>query len=116
MELNVGIICSCIPVIYVPLKQLAKDPRILAFANLFSALSARRLSSINDGHQSGTNNLPQVPKASLHSLKTFFRNFNQTQRNDAAQTSTLSQGESIEETYHEFLRAGRQTGDAAASV
>jgi hypothetical protein len=116
IELNVGIICSCIPVICVPLKQLAKHPRILAIVNLFGSLSTRRPSYVDDDNQKRTNNLPQVPKGSLQSLKTIFRNFNRTQRNDATQTSTSSQGQSIEEMYHEFLRADRQNGDAAASV
>jgi hypothetical protein len=96
--------------------QLAKHPQILAIVNLFGSLSARRPSYVDGDNQKGTNNLPQVPKASLQSLKTIFRNFNRTQRNDATHTSTSSQGQSIEETYREFLRADRQTGDAAASV
>jgi hypothetical protein len=51
--------------------------------NLFGSLSARRPSYVDDDNQKRTNNLPQVPKASLQSLETIFRNFNRTQRNDA---------------------------------
>jgi hypothetical protein len=38
------------------------------------------------------------------------------ERREMTQTSISSQGQFIEETYHEFPRADRQTGDAAASV
>lgn len=103
-EVNIAIICSCMPAFTAPLKIITT--RMLSSWNLVRKQSASILSP-KEGAD-GPQGLPGVPRANISGLRTFIRRFN---RSSSQQTtlmvdeSNFSKLESVDEEYHRQLRA-----------
>jgi hypothetical protein len=113
IELNVGIICSCIPVVVVLFKDFGKNPRIMSLRRYIRSryASGQSDSDSEELGQKPEQYLPDVPKGTLSGLKTFVRKFDRSQRGEATQVSNFSHlassVASSDESYHEVLKANK---------
>jgi hypothetical protein len=107
IELNVGIICSCIPVVVVMFKDFAKNPHIMSLRRYLRSRYASGQSDSDEVGQKAEQRLPDIPKGTLSGLKTFVRKFDRTQRADSTQMSNFNQLASSDESYHEVLKANK---------
>lgn len=119
IELNVGIICGCIPVIVVLFKDLAHSHYVTSIKRLIRSRYGSRYASdqSDSGSDSGSDlhkaekGLPQVPKGTLSGLKSIVRKFDKSQsRSKWEQTMPKSNFDTLtstDESYHEVLKANK---------
>ncbi|CAG9945148.1 unnamed protein product [Clonostachys rosea f. rosea IK726] len=111
-EINIGIACSCIPIVFVHFKSLGSLSG--SWFSKIRYMSGRKGSSgrggstdkqILDSHEieMGPAGLPQVPKGTMTGVRSFMRNFNRTNKVHMTQTGLLSV-DSLEYTYHDQLQ------------
>ncbi|KAH7387002.1 hypothetical protein DE146DRAFT_666327 [Phaeosphaeria sp. MPI-PUGE-AT-0046c] len=112
IELNVGIICSCIPVIVVLFKDFAHSSYITSFRRyLRSRYASGHSDSESEVDEKAVQGLPEVPRGTLSGLKTFVRKFDRSQsRSQWDKTipkSDFNTLGSTDESYHEVLKASK---------
>ncbi|KAK7214246.1 hypothetical protein V2G26_021424 [Clonostachys chloroleuca] len=112
-EINIGIACSCIPIVFVHFKSLGNLSG--SWFSKIRYMSGRKDSSgrggstdkqILDSHEiemGPAASLPQVPKGTMTGVRSFMRNFNRTNKLHMTQTGLLSV-DSLEYTYHDQLQ------------
>ena len=110
IELNVGIICSCLPIIVVLFKDVTKNPKLLSLKRYLQKRHGSSGGSEDvEDESKPTNGLPNISSATLNGLRTFIRRMNRTERIESTQMSTFNQLSSLEEDYHEYLKANGTT-------
>ncbi|KAH8787844.1 hypothetical protein F5883DRAFT_530985 [Diaporthe sp. PMI_573] len=103
-EVNIAIICSCMPAFTAPIKVVAT--RLLSSWNLLKK-HKEDLMSRAQGKDSGPPGLPGVPGANISGLRTFIRRFHRStsqQTTLMADVSNFSKIESVDAEYHRQLR------------
>ncbi|KAI1084718.1 hypothetical protein F5B20DRAFT_218899 [Whalleya microplaca] len=108
IELNVGIMCSCMPIGFVVLNGLNK--RISdSFAKFISTHSKNNNPS-NPSMQKGTSerdHFPKIPSGAITGLRSFIRKAHSSQTDRTFDMSTYNELNSIDETYHGHLERGQ---------
>lgn len=121
-EINMGIVCSCIPVAFVLFRGIAKKSSMWASHIWYNLTGGYRKATEPSGASEGQNDLPlgqkvtddqklpQVPKATMTGLRSFLGRFGTTKA-ETAQTSVPTDGlrltmMSTDYDYHQQLRAG----------
>lgn len=119
IELNVGIICGCIPVIVVLFKDLAHSHYVTSIKRLIRSRYGSRYASdrSDSGSDSGSDlhkaekELPEVPTGTLSGLKSFVRKFDKSQSRSQPEETVMRSNfdtlASTDESYHEVLKANR---------
>lgn len=108
-ELNIGLICSCMPVVSVPLKVFVES-----VVHSWSSMRKYSRTMFSQSEDAGKAKealgaeLPQVPSGTISGVRTFIRRLYRTDREDTVQltnVSAFSKLGSVDEGYHEQLRA-----------
>ncbi|KAF2730926.1 hypothetical protein EJ04DRAFT_28353 [Polyplosphaeria fusca] len=112
VELNVGLICLCLPVVSVPiLNRITKLGHSLS--SWLSERRSRRSRRSNEdsgssNHDESTPALPSVPGGALTGLRSLFRNFDRSRNDDSTQEVTgvgsFSDVESADVSYHAQIK------------
>lgn len=103
-EINIAIICSCMPAFAAPIKGITS--RVLASWNTMKKRSETTLPAKESGGE--LHNLPELPRANISGLRTFISRFNRSESKKTTvmvDVSNFSRLESVEEDYHRQLRA-----------
>lgn len=109
LELSIGFICSCMPVITIFLKGLVEKlmvswGSIKRYSGTIFSGSQREERLNTHGEQ-----LPEIPTGALSGIKTFIRRLHRSHAEETAlpmtEMSAFSKLGSIDEGYHEQLRA-----------
>ncbi|KAH8898416.1 hypothetical protein GQ53DRAFT_817688 [Thozetella sp. PMI_491] len=117
-ELNLGIACSCVPIIFVHFKGFASWSGAWITKIRYQTHGTkgnkqadpgdvREINIIADNNFHGQDNLPSIPDGRMKGLKSLLRNFNRTKpaTTQTAMTELLTV-ESGGYSYHEHLRQG----------
>ncbi|KAF2197035.1 hypothetical protein GQ43DRAFT_497190 [Delitschia confertaspora ATCC 74209] len=112
LELNVGIICSCMPVVFILFKRVKLRSSYIAFLSYFRTRnrSGRTAGSDNDPRvvPVGEDRLPAVPKPTLTGLRSFIKRVQRSQPGRTTrptEMSTYSEINSMNDDYHAQLKA-----------
>lgn len=107
LEVNIAIICSCMPAFTAPLRTLTTR---MTSSWRYLKRSTDNLLSRKDtsAREPGQEGLPEVPRANISGLRTFIRRFNRSASEETAvavDMSNFSKLGSVDEDYHQQLRA-----------
>lgn len=109
LELGIGLICGCVPVTTVLLKTLV-EKMVKSWTSMRN-YSASLLSRSEDAQKTKSyqKHLPQIPSATIDGIRTFIRRLHRSDAQETAfpvtEMSAFSKLDSIDEGYHEQLRA-----------
>lgn len=111
VELNAGIICSCMPVLPILLKRVAKSESYRKSSSVLRYLRIRRTATESSEEKmsgSGESNAFQkiqiaVPKPTMTGLRTFIRGGNRSQLQPNVRNESFAQLDSVDD-YHHALR------------
>jgi len=111
VELSIGIICSCMPVIFVLLKGMLKKEYFSYLIRYFRTFTRRHSGGSTEKQEKPQQvELPVIPKATVTGLRSFIRKFHLSSH---AQTGTVSSYDdltsmnSTNDDYHTHLKAGK---------
>lgn len=116
VELNAGIVCSCMPVAFVTFKRVTTT----SWTSIKNYLMARRLGSsrsttahgsepkFSDGSAS-SNQLPKIPHPTMTGLRTFIRGGRSNNMTDVSGAETYTELRSVDENYHTQLKRAQGT-------
>ncbi|KAH8892798.1 hypothetical protein GQ53DRAFT_822312 [Thozetella sp. PMI_491] len=114
VELTVGVICSCLPVISVLVKTALGNPALLSFLKYLQDRVYPRSGGTEDrlqSHKSLEGQLPAVPQGRLTGLRSYIRRAYRTERStqtdlENTQMSAVSDPNSVDYDYHAQLKKG----------
>lgn len=126
-ELNIGILCACVPVFFVVLRTWFQKTES-GFVYLRQRLTSRSSGKEDDAHANsddyGSQNQSgvklEIPSGTLSGLKSIFRKVGRTQNRTSGGTDILmvSQFElhSIDDEYHAHIRRSTPTGSTKSLI
>ena len=114
-EVNIAIICSCMPIITAPLKVMVM--RITSSWNYLKKETQTLLLPKESTEYKRSNQLPNIPGAKISGLRTFIQRFQRSESKSGETTvavdmSNFSKLGSINEDYHHQLRAIHENDSA----
>ncbi|KAH9863979.1 hypothetical protein J1614_009912 [Plenodomus biglobosus] len=119
VELNAGIICSCMPILLVFFKRTANNK---VYTSLRRWVRSRRSQSSTEGDDQGVEERKNsdeiqltIPKAAMTGLRSFIRKANRSQPEPSYQVESYNELDSINDDYNEHLRADRKKASSKGS-
>lgn len=107
IEINVAIICSCMPAFTTPIKVMTS--RMMSSWSNIKKRSQRSETTLPPmERRDGLQSLPQIPAAKISGLRTFIRRFDRSTSEKTTvvvDVSNFSKLGSVDEDYHYQLRA-----------
>lgn len=108
-EINLGIVCACIPVCFPLLKGLTETLGQSASACKHYLLKRseqlKQHSDLEGGQAYGDSSLPKIPKVNLKTLLSIFRDPNYSQREKSRGNVTVTRGTNVEMSPYTELRS-----------
>ncbi|KAI8954548.1 hypothetical protein F4801DRAFT_532071 [Xylaria longipes] len=118
VEINTGLICSCIPVSFVAFKRLKSVPwaSIKDYLNLrhFKHTGEASTNAADVSKPAHKEKLPQIPRGIITGLKTFIQGGQDGSPTELNEFSSYAELRSIDEDYHKQLKAFH-TAESTAS-
>lgn len=130
-EINLGIVCACIPVCVPVLKSFSETFSRMVSSSKRYLRKSNRSSDYDDDFgttkTSGTGVLPRVPRVNLNTLRSLFRDPHDSQRANTQRSVTVTRVTNIELSpytevgsvdmdYHRYLVNGHQNSSPYKSV
>lgn len=107
IEINVSIICSCMPAFTTPIKVMTS--RMMdSWSNIKKRSQRSETTLPPKENGDGLQSLPHIPPAKISGLRTFIRRFDRTASEKTTvvvDVSNFSKLGSVDEDYHHQLRA-----------
>ncbi|KAI0853247.1 hypothetical protein F5Y00DRAFT_135592 [Daldinia vernicosa] len=108
-ELNVGISCSCMPIVFVPFRRLTRTTLRNSLLKLISTYRGHNYKEFAHNPSDPeimiqTEQLPQIPKSSWTGLRSWVCKMHLSQPGRANDVSTYREITSVDIDYHEHLR------------
>lgn len=118
VELNVGLICSCLPVVFVVIKGVYTGGSLTAFIQYMyfrtrgkrSGASNSGQPAVSSGSSGGDQMLPQIPKGPMTGIQTFIRRAGRPQQSLGTNITVMTEMSmytdlsSTDDAYHEQLK------------
>jgi hypothetical protein len=109
IELNVAVICGCMPVLFVLMKTVAKKEYYPALLRYFRT---RRTKASTEGEDQlpgpvTKQVLPAIPKPTMTGLRSFIWKAHRSQAQATIELETYDELTSVNDDYHAQLKAGR---------
>ena len=132
-ELNGGIICACLPVVFILFKKSTKSGPWASLVRYFQTHRSRKQSTDGLGTEGSSDfsaagdrmaekgQLPKIPRATMTGLRSFIHKSHRTQDPGAVmvhtELSTYNELASIDDEYHaQLLKTGRAPGGYSVTV
>ena len=108
-EINIGLICSYMPVVSMPLKLIVESV-VNSWSSMrkYSRTMFSRSDDTGKAKEALGPQLPEVPSGTMSGMKTFIRRLYRTERENTVHltdVSAFSKLGSVDKGYHEQLRA-----------
>ncbi|KAF2242994.1 hypothetical protein BU26DRAFT_609705 [Trematosphaeria pertusa] len=111
IELNVGLICSCLPVLFVFLKRVAKSNSYISLVRYFRT---RRSDGISQGQNNDSDHREKsdeihltIPKPTMTGLRSFIRKAHRSQPQQSYQLESYNELDSVNDDYHAQLKEAK---------